>query len=75
MQIAAGKFKAQCLAIMDDVQSRHETVTITKRGKPVARMVPVENTEAPALFGYLKGHARITGDIIAPVGDAWNADA
>lgn len=75
MQIAAGKFKAQCLAIMDDVQSRHETVTITKRGKPVARMVPVENTEVPALFGYLKGHARITGDIIDPVGDAWSADA
>ena len=40
--IAAGTFKAQCLAIMDEVQAKREAVVITKRGKPVAKLVPVE---------------------------------
>ena len=40
--IAAGKFKATCLAIMDEVQARRESVVITKNGKPVAKLIPVD---------------------------------
>ena len=75
MQIAAGKFKTHCLSIMEDVQARHETVIITKRGKPVAKLVPVGEEPAEPLFGMLQGHARIVGDIVAPTGEAWHAEA
>lgn len=40
--IPAGIFKARCLAIMDEVQAKRQAVVITKRGKPVAKLVPVE---------------------------------
>ena len=41
MEIAAGLFKAQCLKLMDRVAERHETITVTKRGKAMAQLVPV----------------------------------
>ena len=41
-QMAAGAFKVHCLAVMNEVQSKRESVLITKRGKPVAKLVPVE---------------------------------
>ncbi len=64
--MAAGKFKATCLAVMDEVQAKREPVVITKNGRPVAKMVPVETEEDP-LFGFYKGKIRITGDIVAPM--------
>ena len=65
--IPAGKFKAQCLAIMDEVQAKRQAVVITKRGKAVAKLVPVEQ-EKDDIFGFLKGKGKIEikGDIIAP---------
>ena len=75
MQIAAGEFKTRCLSLMEEVRQHHRTITITKRGKPVARLVPADDAVAPALFGLLKGHALISGDIVAPTGETWNADA
>jgi len=41
-KMAAGSFKANCLAVMDEVQAKHETVVITKHGKPVAKLVPAD---------------------------------
>ena len=52
--IAAGVFKAKCLAIMDEVQQKREAVLITKNGKPVARLVPVEE-EQDDIFGFYAG--------------------
>ena len=73
MNIAAGLFKAQCLKLMDRVAEKHETITVTKRGKAVARLVPVEPVPARPLFGYLRGKGKITGDIVAPTGETWEA--
>ncbi len=63
----AGKFKVHCLAVMDEVQSKRESVVITKRGKPVAKLVPVE-TEKDDIFGFFKGRGKIEikGDIVSP---------
>jgi len=47
-KMAAGSCKTNCLAVMDEVQAKHETVVITKHGKPVAKLVPV-NTEKDSL--------------------------
>ena len=65
--IPAGAFKARCLAIMDEVQSRREAVVITKRGKPVAKLVPVDK-EKDEIFGFFKGKGKIEikGDIVSP---------
>ena len=63
--IAAGKFKVHCLSIMDEVQAKRQAVVITKRGKPVAKLVPVEK-EKDDIFGFLKGKIEIKGDIVAP---------
>ena len=65
--IPAGQFKARCLAIMDEVQAKRQAVVITKRGKPVAKLVPVEQ-EKDDIFGFMKGKGtiEIKGDIISP---------
>jgi prevent-host-death family protein len=74
MNIAAGKFKARCLRLMEQVREQHAEVTITKRGRPVARLVPVPDEETRALFGYLQNTVTEHGDIVAPTGEVWNAD-
>ncbi len=64
-RVAAGTFKARCLAIMDEVQANRETVLITKRGKPVAKLVPAE-ASGDDLFNFLVGKGEVTGDVVAP---------
>ncbi|HZY73634.1 MAG TPA: type II toxin-antitoxin system Phd/YefM family antitoxin [Edaphobacter sp.] len=64
--IAAGVFKAKCLAVMDEVQAKREAVVITKRGKPVARLVPMASKEDP-LAAFYFGDIKVLGDIVSPV--------
>jgi len=64
-KMAAGTFKAKCLAVMDEVQAKREPVLITKHGKPVAKLVPVDSAEDD-LFGYMAGKMEIVGDIVSP---------
>ena len=65
-QMPAGKFKAHCLSVMDDVNATGEPVIITKRGTPVAKIVPV-TSKKQRLFGFMVGQFRIVGDIESPV--------
>lgn len=64
--VAAGAFKANCLAIMDEVKAKREPVLITKRGKPVAKLVPAQE-EKDEIFGYFAGKGTIEGDIVEPI--------
>ncbi len=65
--MAAGQFKAKCLKVMDEVQAKRVSVMITKRGKPVAKLVPVESkAERDEIFGFMKGKIKIKGDIVKP---------
>ena len=66
-EVAATEFKAKCLKLMDRVAERRETFVITKRGKPVAKLVPVERQDKEPLFGRMRGMVEETGDILAPV--------
>ncbi len=70
-QIAAAKFKEQCLAILDRVGV--EGLVITKRGKPVAKLIPI-GAESASLIGSLKGRLTIKGDILS-TGVKWNAES
>ena len=71
--IPATEFKAKCLELMDRVAQGRETFVITKRGKPVAKLVPVERQPKDSIFGWLRGKGSITGDILGPAvpPDAW----
>jgi prevent-host-death family protein len=64
-QMRASAFKARCLTVMDDVQATGEPVIVTKRGKPVVKVVPVESEND--LFGFMAGKFKIVGDIESPV--------
>lgn len=74
MKISAGQFKAQCLKLMDEVKSRHEEVVITKRGMPVAKLVPYEDKPVP-INGFMKNTIKILGNVVSPVGDKWDAES
>lgn len=70
--ISAGDFKARCLQLLDAVAAQRESLIITKRGKPVAKLVPVP--PQARLFGALAGSVVSESDIVAPIGEAWEAD-
>jgi prevent-host-death family protein len=73
VQIAAGEFKAKCLSVLDEVQRQRKEVVITKRGKPVAKLVPI--VDSPVSFiGSMKGTMEIIGDIVSPIDVQWEAD-
>ena len=72
LKIPAGEFKARCLKLMDEVRTTRRPLVITKRGKPIAKLVPVEE-EIPSMFGRLKGTVTIHGDIIGPIEQDWHA--
>ena len=67
--ITAAKFKEQCLSLLDNVD--RDGIVITKHGKPVAKLVPIES-ESTELLGALEGKLKITGDMIS-TGVAWDA--
>jgi prevent-host-death family protein len=64
--VTAGAFKRNCLAILDAVKAKQKTVVITKRGQPVAKLVPV-NAVADDIFGFFRGRGRITRDVVSSV--------
>jgi antitoxin (DNA-binding transcriptional repressor) of toxin-antitoxin stability system len=50
---------------MDEVQAKRETIVITKHGKPVAKLVPVDG-ETDDIYNFLAGKGKIIGDVVAP---------
>ncbi len=75
MNINAAEFKAKCLKLIDEVAATHEPLVITKRGKPVVRVVPIVEEVPKSLFGYMKGTVTIHGNIIAPLDEVWSAES
>jgi len=74
MDIPAGEFKAKCLRLMDRVARTREPIVITKRGKPVAKLVPPDDTEPRVpLFGYMAGTAQLSGEVTATPENEWSA--
>lgn len=72
-EMSASEFKARCLALLDSVDA--EGIVITKRGKPVAKLVPVRPTTSGHLIGILKGRVRVDpNDDLLSTGIRWNAE-
>ena len=74
-RVNATEFKAHCLSILDDVAEDGDTVVVTKRGKPVARIVTASGGEERPPQHTLEGTVEIAGDIVAPAlpAEAWKA--
>lgn len=70
-QIAAGEFKAKCLQLMDEVNETGIELVITKRGKPVARLLPAEKPRTSP-FGWMKDTVEIHGDIVTSDPTDWS---
>jgi prevent-host-death family protein len=74
--IPAGEFKARCLQLITEVQDKRNSLTITRHGKPVAQLVPIDSFKhKKSAFGALKDTGKIVGDIISPIEDEiWGGD-
>lgn len=71
--VPAGEFKAKCLKLMDIVAQTREELVITKKGVPVAKIVPIQNNIDP--FGFLKGTVFSQDDLsLLATHDRWEAD-
>lgn len=68
--VKASEFKAKCLDLMDEVQQRHISVVVTKRGAPVAKLGPVDDTP-PNPIGFLRGTVVSDHALVGPEHDAW----
>ena len=71
--LSASKAKTHLLELLDTVDRDRKPITITKRGRPVATLVPIPATAPGSIFGCMKGTGRITGDVVGPEPDAWHA--
>lgn len=69
-KMPAGAFKAHCLAVMDQVRTRRETVLVTKRGRPVAKLVPPDQ-DLDDIYHFLRGKGVVTGDVVSPAIEEW----
>ena len=70
----ATEFKARCLELLDRVRQTREEITVTKHGKPVARLVPLAE-KSSRLFGCLEGAVTRYDDLVSPIDERWTADA
>ncbi len=64
--IPAREFKARCMKLLDRVRETREPVLITKRGVPVAKLVPAEEGSR-GILGCMAGTFEIVGDIVSPL--------
>jgi len=70
--LAAAKFKAQCLALIDNIAQNHESIIVTKHGKPLVKVIPFDENK-DINKKPLKGVATYIGDIISPIDEEWEA--
>ncbi|HEX3511848.1 MAG TPA: type II toxin-antitoxin system Phd/YefM family antitoxin [Solirubrobacteraceae bacterium] len=69
--VSASRFKAQCLAMFDEVSATGEEIVVTKHGRPVARVVPA--VEPPTLRGSVRFNVS-DEELLAPLGDEWDSE-
>jgi len=68
--IAAGMFKAHCLSLLEQVARNREIIVVTKHGRAVAKLVPIDLAEPAPLRGSVRYH----GDSVEPSGKSWGCE-
>jgi prevent-host-death family protein len=71
--MSATEFKAKCLSVLDEVDKNGDTITVTKRGRPVVTVKRAPRKRWKSLEGSWAGKVEIVGDIMAPMTDLWEA--
>jgi len=75
MEITAANFRSNFFKILDEIDQKHIDVVITKRGKPVAKLVHIEtDTRTDPLLGTLPNAGLTVGDLTQPFDDEWDLD-
>ncbi len=69
--IGAGEFKAKCLQLIDEVAAHRQPLIITKRGQPLAKLVPIDSPRP--LFGAMAGSVTHEEDTVSPLDAHWDA--
>lgn len=76
MEINASTFKAECLQLLERVRRYGTEIVVTKRGEPIARVVPFTPvTGESGVLGALRGTGRSVGDIVAPTEEEFDLDS
>lgn len=70
-RLPAGEFKAKCLAVLDEVERTRRSVVVTKRGRPVAEIMPLPAAESRSLEGSLLHEE----DLLSPIDTEWDAES
>lgn len=73
--VSAADFKANCLALMDEVREKGSEFVITKRNVPVARLVPLLDEAGSKFIGRGAGLMNVSGDIVGPIAPDWEEGA
>jgi prevent-host-death family protein len=71
--LGAGEFKSKCLALLDEVERTGQSLIVTKRGRPVARLAPVRRRD-DGRIASLRGSVVFQDDLVSPTGAEWEAD-
>jgi prevent-host-death family protein len=74
-EVPASEMKNAWHEYLDRVTRGREEIILTRYGKPIARLVPVSETEPSGVFGWLRGTVTATDDLVAGTGQEWEADA
>lgn len=75
-EVAISEFKAKCLSMLEEVRKTKKPIRITRRGKPVAEVMPVAPSKAKTdWLGSMAGEIKILGDIVSPVIDLEEIEA
>jgi prevent-host-death family protein len=73
--IPIGELKTHCYQILDRVQKEKQNLVITKRGTPIAKLVSLQpHSPKQSLLGILQSKAKISGDLLAPLDEQWEAE-
>ena len=71
--ISTSELKAKCSKIVKGVAQKRTAVVITRHGRPIAKLVPIEDEKTESLFGFAAGKITINGDIIEHIDVTWEA--
>lgn len=71
--VGAGEFKTHCLKLIDEVNQTKRSIVITKHGKPMAELTPIEE-ETYSLFGCMENTVEVIEDIVESTGEVWFVD-
>lgn len=72
--VSASEFKSKCLSLLDEIEERAESITITRRGVPVAVLGPPKKKAWKSPKDSFAGKAKIVGDIVNfDTSDMWDA--